>query len=185
MNKWMKVVVMLVVMTSVYGYSDLIWNFNTNGNYEGWFDQSSRMTDSVTNGTLNYTISSQTDPQWRQETGVSGLDASRDITFSVVVRRTSGTANAQTQFYLNTTLLGSATMANNTNWQTLNFAYTGGTIAGPVTLLRFDPAAGQNGSWAIDSISALQVIPEPASLGLLGIGMITVAFIRHRRFMTF
>ena len=168
-------VAVLVSFATAQG-SLITWDFNSDGNYEGWTDFSSRMTDSVSGGTLNYTISAQADPQWKQTTGLSSLDASKDITFEVVVKRNSGTANAQTQFYINTTLVGSITMANNNDWQTLNFGYTGGAISGPVTLLRFDPAGGQNGSWSIDSIKA---IPEPASLGMLGVGALAIMIVRR------
>jgi hypothetical protein len=150
--------------TGFVSAESIAWNFNTDGNYEGWFDQNNRMTYSVSGGTLNYTISAQADPQWKQTTGLSSLDASKDITFEVVVKRTSGTANAQTQFYINTTLLGSITMANNNDWQTLSFTYTGGTILGQITQLRFDPASGQNGSWQIDSVSAVHAAASGLSL---------------------
>ncbi len=144
------------VGTAPWIYTNVIWNFNSNGNYEGWTDFNNRMTDSVSAGALNYTISAQSDPQWRQTNGLSFLDASRDIAFEVVVKRTSGTAKASTEFYVDTVKIGSIQMADNNDWQTLSFQYSGGSVSGAIALLRFDPAGGQNGSWQVDSISASQ-----------------------------
>jgi hypothetical protein len=144
------------VGTAPWIYTNVVWNFNSDGNSEGWTDFNDRMDDSVSDGALNYTINAQADPQWRQSTGLSLLDTSQNITFEVVVKRTAGTARALSEFYVGAAKIGSIQMADNNDWQTLSFQYTGGTSSGSVASLRFDPSGGQNGSWQIDSISASQ-----------------------------
>jgi hypothetical protein len=156
MKKWYAVAVGAVVVgMSVCSFADHIWNFETSGSYQGWTDFNNRMTDSVSSGTLSYAINTQMDPQWRQTSGLSSLDAGENIAFKVVVRRITGVALAKTQFYVNEKLIGAVAMENNNDWQTLTFLYTGGTAA-RISLLRFDPASGQNGEWEIKSISAVQ-----------------------------
>jgi len=143
--------------TAPWIYTNLVSNFNIDGDYEGWFDHNNRMTNkSVSGGTLKYTISGQSDPQWRKTTGLSLFDARKDAVFEVVLRRTSGAARALTEFFVNSLKIGSIQMADNNNWQTLSFPYLSGAVSDPVTLLRFDPSSGQNGSWEIDSISVSQ-----------------------------
>jgi hypothetical protein len=167
-KKIFSVIVFLVGCIGFVGAESILWGFTITGDYQGWFDQGNRMTHGVSGDMLNYTISAQADPQWRQETGLYKLNQSKDITFEVVVKRTAGTARAQTEFYVNTVKIGAIQMADNNDWQTLNFTYTGGTVSGPITLLRFDPASGQNGSWAIDSITAVQ-LGAPRGLSLVAI----------------
>lgn len=152
----------------------ITWNFNSDGNYEGWFDQGNRMSENVAGGVLNYTIAGEEDPQWRQITGISPLDPGKDITFKVVLKRTAGSENARTVFFVyNGTAAcqigGLVLMADHNDWQTLTFQYAGGTVPA-ISQIRFDPASGRCGSWSIDSISALQATdgkPKPV-LGKVG-----------------
>ena len=133
------------------------WNFNTDSNYEGWYDFDSRIssngTHNVTNGVLSYTIQALLNPQWRIDAVdfPRTLDAAKDYIFEVQIRRTSGTAAARTKLFINAIELGTINLENNNEWQTLTFNYTGGTAA-VFSFLRFDPTGGQNGSWEIDSI---------------------------------
>ena len=184
MKKW--IVALTVAGMSLSAISALVevwsWDFNTNGNYEGWYDFSDRIgTDSVTNGVLAYSISGVSNPQWRLD--VADLpfvfDVNQDYTFEITIRQTTATARAVTKLWINAVQVGSTTtLAAGDGWQTLTFDYTSGSVA-MFSHLRFDPAGGQNGSWEIDSIKVYGVVPEPAAGGVLVFGALLTMMMRR------
>lgn len=147
------------------------WDFDSDGNYEGWTDVADRMFDSVSGGVLacSYKVA---DPQWVRTEGLSTIDLSRDFTMEVKMRRTVGTSAASLMLVVNGTVSAAVTMAENDNWQVLQLNYAGGKVSDPsVSQLRFDPfqgiAADADGAWEIDYIKLLQENPQPAKISLI------------------
>jgi hypothetical protein len=160
---------------SVCGQQIKSWEFNTAGDFEGWFDHENRMIEKqVSGGALQFSVRNQMDPQWRLNLG--SLDARYDWIFEVVVRRVSGSSKAQPAFFVlngNTDVQlepsRNVALAGNNEWQSVKFRYKGGSLSS-ITAIRFDPATGQNGSWEIDSISvrdAKESSEAPVILGCL------------------
>jgi hypothetical protein len=152
------VMVALVVMVCAGSYAGQVWNFDTDGDFQGWFDHNNRMTDKqVLGGTLKFSTTDQKDPQWRLK--VDSLDASVDLIFEVVVRRTSGDARAKPAFYVYNGVKDLqlqpgriVTLKDDEEFQTVQFKYKGGSLPS-ITVIRFDPVTNEVGSWEINSIS--------------------------------
>ncbi len=137
---------------------DLAFEFDTDGDYEGWSAANNITGPGVSYGTLNGT-STTGDPQLLN----SAFNFSANAVPKLALRLKS-TAAGGIQFYFATTATNSFSSAqlvtvsytNPPNWQTLvyNLATNPAWVGKTVTRLRFDPATVANANFAIDWIRA-------------------------------
>lgn len=182
-----RVVLWAVLFLACGGFADLTWNFNTDGDYEGWVDSANRLTDSVSGGVLAFAYNNIADPQLRQTTGLGSVDLSKDFTVEVRIRRTSGSSLAYMWAYVDPStasdhVFAAANLADNNDWQIISLNYAGGRDSGSMEALRIDPIQGTSSdigsTWEIDYINLNQV-PEPAT-GILFGGFCVLGFLMRR-----
>lgn len=137
------------------------WNWQTNGNYEGWTPGNDIASSSVTDGMLQVTLGGADSQLTSPAVSINAADNKQ-----FVLQYRNGTGNGTAQLYWKTTGHGYSeayslpiSVQTDNEWHELRVQLPA-SWTGTVTELRFDPSQGSSGTFEIDYMRILNTTAD-------------------------